>query len=195
LLVNEIRNATKPAHQELDHHVYPLIQQVRNTDSYIKLLQSFYGYFKPVYGLLNLYLSNNEVTDFDKRRKPEAILNDIKHFSTEQSEIELCSDVPVISNISQGLGAFYVLEGSTMGGQIISKKIADNLGLASNEALSFFNGYGDDNKEMWNKFLISLDGQSAELNVEEVIFTADKTFTKFKNWIIYCYANKPTSVC
>lgn len=191
MLIEQIRQSTRQAHQELDQQVYPLIQQIKDDNSYVKMLETFYGYYKPVYGLLDMYLSNETVPDYTERRRPEAILNDINNFS-ERSEIALCSDVPVVSNISQALGAFYVLEGSTMGGQIISKKIAANLELNTNNGLSFFNSYGENNKNMWSNFLVSLNEQEKDLNTDEIILTAYKTFSKFRNWIINCYAAKPT---
>lgn len=164
---------------------------MKNVDSYARLLQCFYGYYKPIYDALDKYLSNEIVPGYSVRRKPEMILNDASYFSVITDKT-ICSEIPAITNISQAMGAFYVLEGSTMGGSIISKKISENLKIDHDEGLSFFNGYGEMNKQMWNSFLVSLNERSHSFNKLELIYTAGKTFSQFRNWIIYCYAAKST---
>ena len=51
--------------------------------------------------------------------------------------------LPSIPGTAEAIGALYVMEGSTLGGQIIKKMIAKQLGTAEDHATSFFNGYGE----------------------------------------------------
>jgi heme oxygenase len=184
LLIDELRNSTKQAHLDLDHKVYPIIQQVRSTEDYAKLLDIFYSYFKPLYGQIDQLLPATAIPDHENRRKPEWILTDKKAMGIATAEPALCTNLPQLITASAAIGSYYVLEGSTMGGSIISKKIAENLGLKDDSALRFFNGYGEQNRNMWNDFLKMLNAEEAmNLNREELIDAAQKTFVKFKDWI------------
>ena len=47
----------------------------------------------------------------------------------------------------------YPLEGSTLGGQVISIRLRDNLGLNATNGGRFFNGYGEQTGQYWAEFL------------------------------------------
>ncbi|HVX51017.1 MAG TPA: biliverdin-producing heme oxygenase [Chitinophagaceae bacterium] len=188
MLLDDIRQATRQYHQELDHEVFQLIKQVKNPADYKKLLQVLYGYYKPLYSLLNLYLPDATVPDYNLRRKPDLMLDDLYCFPGGVIHITFCANIPGISNASRAIGVFYVLEGSTMGGQVISKKIAGNIGLTVSYGFSFLSGYGERNTQMWNNFLNALNNNGNKYKAEELIAAATEAFSKLKTWINHCYA-------
>jgi heme oxygenase len=188
LIIDELRSRTQPSHLELDRAVYPIIQQVRTIEAYDKLLSVFYGYFKPVYDQFLPFDLPPAFSGNDERRKPEWILGDRKQLGMETNDLALCDDIPPLTSKAAALGAYYVLEGSTMGGAIISKKIKENLGFTNDNGTCFFNGYGEHNKKMWNDFLSLLNEENlTDVTREELIDSAQKTFLKFKDWIIKHY--------
>jgi heme oxygenase len=71
---------------------------------------------KPLQDRIDFYLDDALVANYSLRRRPERLLNDIEAFGGDAERMALCGHLPVVGNIGQALGAYYVLEGSTHGG-------------------------------------------------------------------------------
>jgi heme oxygenase len=187
-LIENLRKRTKEEHQQLDHYLYPFIQQIRTTEDYSRLLKVFYGFFKPMQAQFDLYLSNDVISQYEFRRKPEWLLQDLASIDEKIHLIPQCSVLPAIDNQASAFGSFYVLEGSSMGGQIIAKKIRENLGYKTDDAISFFKGYGENSGNMWKNFLGDLVAINETVEQKEkLIASAQETFKKFKDWLVENY--------
>jgi heme oxygenase len=93
-----------------------------------------------------------------------------------------------IKNHFNALGALYVLEGSVLGGQVISKMIGRAIGTGSN-AFSYFNFYGAQTMEKWAAFKNYLDTiPLTEEQKEYVIRSANDTFENFRQHFNNTYA-------
>lgn len=68
--------------------------------------------------------------------------------------IEPCGPAPEarIPGAAQALGALYVLEGATLGGRIIYRRVADALGVTPERGAAYFQGYGEDTGARWKAF-------------------------------------------
>jgi len=182
-ITERLRAATKPIHIQLDHAFYPMIQQVKSTADYLELLKMFYGFYQPMYEQLDQYLNDQVVNAWSQRRKPSWITDDIDVFASASYYIKSSNTIPTINNIYEALGAFYVLEGASMGGTIISKKIAEQI-INDGRGFSFLNAYNKENPIMWNKFLNTIDNIPLnEEQQEEIINAAKNTFITFHHWI------------
>ena len=78
------------------------------------------------------------------------------------------------------VGCLYVLEGSTLGGQIILRRAAERLGIDADTGAGFFHGYGAQTGAMWRGLvdainLIPADSAHAAM-VED---GARRTFSRF----------------
>jgi len=60
---------------------------------------------------------------------------------------------PDIKNPGDLVGTLYVVEGSTLGGQLIAKHLAKNLGITPETGGRFFGGYGENTVNFWTDFL------------------------------------------
>ena len=60
---------------------------------------------------------------------------------------------PDIKNQGDLVGMLYVIEGSTLGGQLISKHLTKNLGITPETGGRFFGGYGENTSVLWLDFL------------------------------------------
>jgi heme oxygenase len=58
-------------------------------------------------------------------------------------------DLPTPAHV---LGALYVLEGATLGGQLLRRRLGPALGLAPERGLAFFSAYGAAVGPMWRRF-------------------------------------------
>lgn len=182
LIIATLRAETKIHHAELDHALYPMIIQTTSIPRYTKLLSVFYGYFKPMQQQFDQFLNDDTIPGYSLRRKPSWIRNDIQQCN-EVMNAPLCHHIPVMQNRYEALGAFYVLEGSVMGGAIISKKLKDQLNIDDN-CVKFFSGYGENNSSMWKDFLSVLDGiEEGSKEGALLINKAKDSFSTFKKWI------------
>ncbi len=182
MIMEQLKSDTSEAHQSLEKLLIPYIKQTKTVEAYGKLLQMFYRYMKPVEDAIDKHVDAGKIPMYDIRRKTGSILDDLNYwgYNTILAPIE---DIPAITTYYQALGAMYVFEGSTLGGNVISKILKNNLNKQGPEGFSFYNGYGEHTHAMWGAFTKALNQE--ELNAEarrELVLAANNTFTKFENW-------------
>jgi len=182
IFIEKLRSETKSIHQALEKVLIPGIKQANSPEAYAGILKTFYGYFKGMEPILDAQLSDKLVPAYSKRRKSNVILEDLKSMNMS-GELAVANDLPEISTVPQALGALYVLEGSTLGGRVITKMLMQNLNLTDTKHLQFFSGYGDQTEMMWGSFLETLNNASNDQTEDEIIQAAAETFSKFKTWI------------
>lgn len=180
MLADNLKEQTLTYHQQLEKKLVSQIKGLTTKEGYLQLLQLFYGYFSGLEDRINLFIDQTILPDHALRRKTGAIADDILALGGQPVTKATSDALPEISNANQALGALYVIEGSTLGGSIISKMISGKLGLTS--GLSFFNSYGENTHQMWDSFKAVLNKQAAE-NEPVITEAANNTFFKFKNWI------------
>lgn len=180
MLAENLKEQTQANHQQLEKRLVAQIKSLTSKEDYIKLLQLFYGYFGGLEERINLFIDQSIIPDYANRRKTESIATDISHLGSKPEQKATGNDLPEINNAQQALGALYVIEGSTLGGSIISKMISGKLHL--NEGLSFFNSYGENTHQMWALFKNILNKQPAD-SQPLVVEAANNAFLKFKHWI------------
>jgi heme oxygenase len=61
--------------------------------------------------------------------------------------------LPVINTLGRLVGALYVLEDPTLGGQLISRQLNQHFGLTLQYWRPFFYGYGEQTAVMWQSFI------------------------------------------
>ena len=185
MIAERIKKETKHAHQSLDSLLIPQIKKITTLHEYTKLLGIFYIYFREVESLIDSYLDDSIIPHYAKRRKAKIIPQDIRNMHIEQEAINLHPSLPVISCRAHALGAMYVLEGSTLGGKIISSILKDNLSAAGKPSYKFFDGYGENTGEMWLSFTTALNSFPATAyESDKIIQAASDTFKKFEEWIV-----------
>jgi len=178
-----LKEHTRIPHAELEKMLIGKIKGARTSSDYSSLLHLFYGFYKPLEEKMERYLSDAHVPDYASRRKSAAIQHDLCLLDERTNE-KLCNDLPEIDSVARSLGVLYVLEGSTLGGNIIAKMLAGNLRGISLQAFSFFNGYGEQTTSMWTSFKERLNNYTTDTDEQaEIAGAAHETFTKFKHWI------------
>lgn len=55
-------------------------------------------------------------------------------------------------SVAAAFGSLYVIEGSALGGQVITPRLKRDLGLEPGRGASYFNGYGERTGAMWREF-------------------------------------------
>jgi heme oxygenase len=161
----------------------PFIKNVHDVAAYSKLLRLFYGYYKPLQDAVDEHINVAVVPDYGRLRKAEWILDDLKTLGQPVNNLPLYHPAFSIQSNAAALGALYVTEGSTLGGKVICKMIATNLGKTNMEGFKFFNGYGNETGGHWKKFLQVLDIYSDTDDEAVIIESANEVFAGFKSWM------------
>lgn len=176
MLSNHIKEATKPAHQQLEAVVVRKLKAIRNAADYADLLKHFYAYFNAVEKAIAPYISAAVLPDHKERRNSGYIKRDIEALGSGVDGAPPAT-APDIHNIVEALGALYVLEGSVMGGRIIVQMLEKG---GIREGISFFSGYGEDTGSMWRSFTEVLNKHALTAEDEaQAIAAANATFVKF----------------
>jgi len=183
-LLEQLKSETLSNHQELEKNLILKLKGMRTLEDYIHILQIFYAYFGALEDQINEHIGTDQLSDYAERRKTLSIKNDILALNGVVPEKAAAADLPVIQNVLQAFGALYVIEGSTLGGQVISKMIAKQLPLTNGEGISFFTSYGEETMAMWNSFKLVLESHANNMEQADVITeSANETFQKFKVWM------------
>jgi heme oxygenase len=180
MLIEQIRSASHQEHTRLEQTLLPYINNIKTAGDYALLLKSFYGYIMPVQEKVFTHINKELVPDIHKRRTAALIKEDLEELGQLETST-VCGDLPSIDSHHAALGALYVLEGSTLGGKIIAKIIAENTG--STAALKFFQGYGEKTGSMWKNFLTYLHQHNNPAYNGIIVESARETFSLFDKWL------------
>lgn len=89
--------------------------------------------------------------------------------------------LPKIDRIGKLIGVLYTIEGSTLGGQVISRCLEKHIGLTQENGACFFNGYGERTISMWQDFLLFAETIAAnEDECHVAVDSACQTFQLFE---------------
>lgn len=184
MFIEKLRSETKHIHQALEKVMIPDLKQASTLEDYARILKTFYGYFKALEVMLDEQLTDQIVPVYNQRRKSDFILEDLKSMNFLNALPPLADRTPEITNVYEALGAMYVLEGSTLGGRVITKMLMQNLNLSDTTYLKFFSGYGEQTDSMWASFMTVLNKYGEDESKHHLMLkAATDTFAYFKDWI------------
>lgn len=181
MLTEELKEQTKFNHQLLEKKLISRMRSMRSVTDYTDMLGIFYSFFGGLEKMIVLHVNQIDFPDYHQRRKSADLAADLIQLGAIKPVLALKSELPLIQGNEQALGALYVIEGSTLGGKIISKMISQQLPLIKGQGLTFFNSYGEETIPMWERFKIILN-RPEHLPGEVMINTANETFLKFSNY-------------
>lgn len=189
MILEQIRAQTSENHTRLEQTrlLLPISEKNLTKEKYVEILKKFYGYFLPLENLVdNFPQIQTYLPDYNTRRKVDLIYQDLLQVVPAYAgkPLELCKDLPRITNTSEAFGCLYVMEGSTLGGKLIAKVLKDELNLDASNGASFFNSYGKETGSKWKLFQQALVNFSSDSSTNLLIINAaNETFSKFEKWI------------
>lgn len=189
-ILERLKSESASHHDQVEANPYAkaIMAGTIDLNGYKTYLELFYGYIAPLerlaYGSEALEKSGY---DLEVRRKTPMLERDLDELGVGQQEREslpLCSELPDLSTPEKLLGCFYVIEGSTMGGQMITKKLSQSLGLKPAEGLAYFYSYGPDARIRWGEFRERLlEAGQSEAAQDEIVQSAIRTFELLEQWL------------
>ncbi|MFJ4066001.1 biliverdin-producing heme oxygenase [Pseudomonas sp. NPDC089996] len=178
-LLLALRDATRDCHKALEARL-PFFDLGFDTAAYRRLLQAYYGFHAPL---------ENQLGDYQgpERCKTAALTRDLLALDLTEAEIDalpLCQALPAISDEASALGVMYVLEGSTLGGQVLKRAMAERLGIGHDSGAAFLDVYGEMTGSYWRSFLVRLGQASTATPAQAAtVQAAIDTFTRFEQWL------------
>ena len=184
-ILERIRSETQCLHKALENDL-PVMRPEFQLSGYRRLLARFYGFYVPAErNLCRVPHLGTALTDWPKRGKIEWLVKDLTAigFTPEEvADLPLCGNLPSLPGTAEALGCLYVLEGSTLGGQIIGRHLRAALRLEPDNGASFFGSYGDRTGLMWKAFQGALLSIAPEAH-DRTVKTATETFACMHEWI------------
>lgn len=180
-LAEQLREETKNEHAATEKAMMPLLKSARDKDSYSRLLCAMYTYLKPVEEAVFREIDASHLPDQASRRTMGHMAADLEALDANDCTQNLATSLPKIETTAQAFGALYVLEGSTMGGQIVGGIVRKNLPEDLHHT-RYFDSYGEQTRAMWGKFIGALNafGEAHADTHEEVLAAARETFSLFE---------------
>jgi len=168
-----LKAATHAQHRDIERLI-PLMNPNLTMAEYRQYLGRMLGYLQPIETLLESISGLSVVVpDLAQRRKSAWLRDDLGVTTVEE-----CADLPSLTSISAALGCMYVLEGSTLGGQILARQIAIQL---SEPRMSFLQSYGTDTGTKWKRFGAEVNGYAGD--GAAMITAAQTTFDTLARWL------------
>lgn len=151
-----LREATRADHQRLESRT-DILGRVGRPDLRRAVVEGFHLLHTEAEAALAPWLADLPGLDFQARRRSGRLARDLVAVGGGSRAEE--AERQTVAGVAEALGRMYVLEGSTLGGQIIRRAVEargdDMLGL------SFLDPYGARTGERWRAFLGVLDAHAA----------------------------------
>lgn len=188
MILGKLKEATREQHDALEN-VVDVMSRTFTIEDYRTLLLKFYRFYAAVEPLLPVDDLKAEGFDVEPRRKLPKLESDLEHIGVleDAKNAPAWTDVPDLSTTAKAFGAIYVMEGATLGGQVITRHLKEHLGLTPEEGGAFFNSYGKEVGPMWKEFGTAITA-FAERNAgsdDDTVEAARQTFDSFRK----CFAS------
>lgn len=187
MLLDLLRERTATLHARVETAL-DLPSWAADVRSYGRLLTRLLGFYAPMEGRLSSFDWTSVKIDFEQRRKVPLLAADLRALGCDSGEISAapeCERLPPLPSLAAAFGALYVLEGATLGGQLISKHISDSLRIGPINGGSFHGAYGQNTSARWREFRAAANAHCDEDvdRTDAALAAAVATFEAFDLWL------------
>lgn len=182
-----LREETQCQHRSLEQTL-PWQEICSDSRCYVDFLARFYGFYLAWEPLAKAQLRRDAREFMEPRRKTPLLAKDLRWFGWRERDFAavavMAPERLCIQGEAAALGSCYVLEGSTLGGQILSRELERRLGLRDGEGYSYFRSYGAGIRDAWNRFGDFLcEKVASEQEVSAAVAGAKQTFGALEEWL------------
>ena len=181
-ILPRLRAETRPYHDALEATPFnaALSAGTLTAADTRQFLAKMYGFMQPCEAQLRAHeaLFGPE-WELPARYRAHLILSDLG-LDPAAPGLPLCPALPPLDSWPRLLGALYVLEGSTLGGQVIARQ----LGKAGIGASRYFAGAGALTGPRWKSFCQLLTAAAPATDEAELVASASRTFQSLHAWLL-----------
>ena len=182
MIMAKLKEATREQHENLEN-VVNVMDAMFTREDYERLLTKFYTFYSSIEPRVAANSLKDSGFDFDARAKTPSLERDLTNLGVFDDVKHLggsWTDLPNLDTPAKAFGSCYVMEGATLGGQIIMRHLKQHLDLTPENGGSFFNSYGERVGPMWKEFC-AIATEFAEKNGDDetIVNSAKETFDSF----------------
>lgn len=191
-IMERLKSETAHYHRQVEQNPYAkaIMDSTITIEQYRAYLEKFYGFLKPLEDqAVTLPFWAETGLDIGIRGKAGLLEQDLMNLGASEEHIKQiprCNEkeLPDITSSAGLFGYLYVIEGSTNGGQIMTKRLSQFLPIEADHGLQYFNAYGTETRTRWSEFMQLLQ-QSIHTPEDQdiIVFTASETFRLLDQWI------------
>ena len=156
MILAELKAATAAIHARTER-LLPSLDLLATRDGYVRCLVVLHGFhagWEPAIwrtgGVKEAGFSGGA------RTKVSLIESDLRFLGVGEEQLAISIERPILDSCAAALGALYVLEGATLGGQVIERHASRGVGVTPQAGGSYFHGHGERTGDMWRAFGDSL---------------------------------------
>jgi len=181
-ILAQLKSQTARRHQQTEDLV-DIMREDFSLEDYKNLLKRFYAFYKSFEPKMFEAMRENPIDfDYENRQNTPKLFGDLESLGMSEREISAIQSFDALPNLDSRakiFGALYVIEGSTLGGQVISRHLKQKFGFDESNGSAFFSGYGKETGKMWTAFRDAITTFSeGDINREEITGAANETFDK-----------------
>lgn len=183
-LLARLQAETRPDHDAIEQ-LLDLTRSGMTLAAYRHTLERFYGFYLPLEDQLCAIGGWPERgLDLGERLKAPLLAADLAALGLDApSNLPTCEALPDLADVTAAFGCLYVLEGATLGGQVISRSIRSIIGDRPEAGGLFFHGYGERTGAMWRAFREALTACTVNEDTHDgVVVAASATFRALRRW-------------
>ncbi|WP_421939745.1 biliverdin-producing heme oxygenase [Pedobacter sp.] len=188
MIADLLRKETANKHQELESLMFvnEIMNHSLSIEDYKTLLTINYIIHQKLENLLANMLDADLAGQLEmkSRFKLAALEQDLNYWQIDNLSLpglDFELFIPQKNNAAV-LGALYVLEGATLGGNVIKKHIMANPAFKGHEAgLNYYGVYGNELSTKWKAFVSLLNESVSEADYKSCIESANSTFQNLIN--------------
>ena len=172
-LLDRLRSDTHDAHKALENALL-LLQQPLRRERFVRVLGGFLAFHRVWEPKMSALIKPQALVT--PRLRIALIERDLQALGARDWDSQGPSfDLGFLQSPSAAWGSLYVMEGSTLGGRVISKALRDAPWAPLN-GLAYFNPYGARTAQMWAGFRNALQATAPSLEADCVSTAARATF-------------------
>ncbi|HEX4453243.1 MAG TPA: biliverdin-producing heme oxygenase [Kofleriaceae bacterium] len=186
LVVRRLRAATLDLHAAAERHVR-ILDDDATIATYVRFLDRMHGVHVATEAAFADH-AELAIAGFDAaaRCKSALIRADLAQLHAVPNESRCV--IPDVRGIARGLGAAYVIEGSTLGGAFVRSRLR-----LRDVPTAFLAGYGKETGPMWKRFVAVLD--QARVDADHAIAAARAMFRSLIDWLDEPAREPPQPFC
>jgi heme oxygenase len=169
-----LKEKTKHHHDETEENLQSqkIFDKSYTIEDYKKLLTHNYKLISRYEPQISEKLKNHSALNLHLRKKIDALKTDLQNLNISTETDQLTQN---LDNEAEAFGALYVMEGSTLGGNVIAKQLKKNPNFEDVE-FNYFGMYAENTGVFWNEFKAVLDREIAEDHYEDCVNGAKKAY-------------------
>jgi heme oxygenase len=168
-----LREETADAHARLERDL-DLLAEPLARGRFIAVLQGFHAFHQSWEPAMAAGL--RDPAFFDPRRRLALLEADLAALGCGVVHLGACpAAAQLAATLAAAMGSLYVMEGSTLGGQLIARRLAGEAWLPEG-GLRYFTPYGAATGAMWQAFRERIRAVATPANQAEIVAGARATF-------------------